>query len=142
MHRLQRRVFAGKFCNLEPIARFVAQATEDAGLSERAAYAVQMAVDEACSNIIEHAYGGEGIGSIDCVYEVTTDRLIITLRDKGRPFDPSLVSDPDFDVQLEDRVLGGLGVYLIRQLMDAVDHRYEPEEGNVLTLVKCRETSS
>jgi serine/threonine-protein kinase RsbW len=138
----QRRVFAGDFASLARIACFVDQAAEAAGLSERAAYAVQMAVDEACSNIIQHAYGGEGIGTIDCTCEVTDESLTITLRDKGRPFDPTLVSDPDLDVQLEERALGGLGVYLIRQLMDTVDHRYEPADGNVLTLVKCREDSS
>ena len=142
MHRLQRRVFAGSFASLARIARFVGRATTAAGLSERAAYAVQMAVDEACTNIIEHAYGGEGVGSIDCTCEVTKDSLVITLRDHGRPFDPTLVSDPDLDVQLEERTLGGLGVYLIRQLMDAVDHRYEPGEGNVLILTKRREASS
>lgn len=141
MHGHQRQVFAGDFSSLERIARFVARATYAAGLGERAAYAVQMAVDEACTNIIEHAYGGEGIGNIDCTYEVTEDSLIITLRDKGHPFDPTRVSEPDLDVQLEERALGGLGVFLMRRLMDAVHHRYEPEEGNVLTLVKCRETS-
>jgi serine/threonine-protein kinase RsbW len=140
MHRLERRVFAGDFSSLAGIACFVAQATQAAGLGERAAYAVQMAVDEACSNIIQHAYGGEGIGSIDCTYKVTEKSLVITLRDKGHPFDPTLVSDPDLDAQLEERALGGLGVYLIRQLMDAVEHRYEPAVGNVLTLVKCRES--
>jgi serine/threonine-protein kinase RsbW len=101
-----------------------------------------MAVDEACSNIIEHAYGGEGIGNIDCSYEVTDRSLIITLRDTARPFDPTVISDPDLDVQLEERALGGLGVYLIRQLMDIVDHRYESGEGNILTLVKCREAGT
>ena len=139
MRTLQRRVFTGGFPSLAEIARFVAQATKSAGLGDRAAYAVQVAVDEACSNIIQHAYGGEGIGPIDCSCEVTHDSLIITLRDEGRPFDPSLVSDPELGVELEKRALGGLGVYLIRQLMDAVDHRYEPGIGNVLTLVKSRE---
>ena len=141
MDGLQRRVFSGEFASLERIAHFVAQATEAAGLDERASYAVQMAVDEACTNIIEHAYGGEGIGNIDCAYEVTEHSLIITLRDKGHAFDPTAVSDPDLDAQLEERALGGLGVYLMRRLMDAVDHQYEPGGGNVLTLVKCREVS-
>ena len=139
MRTLQRRVFPGDFSSLAQIACFVAQATEAAGLSDRAAYAVQMAVDEACSNIIEHAYGGEGVGSIDCTYEVTEDSLIITLRDKGRPFDTTHHTHPHLDVQLEERALGGLGVYLTRQLMDTVDHRYEAGLGNVLTLVKCRQ---
>jgi anti-sigma regulatory factor (Ser/Thr protein kinase) len=139
MQTLQRRVFPGKLSSLAKIARFVAAAADAAGLDERATYAVQMAVDEACSNIIEHTYSDPAEGSIECEYEITDESLVITLRDQGRPFDPTAVADPELDAQLEQRPLGGLGVYLMRQLMDSVDHHYEPGTGNVLTLVKHRE---
>jgi serine/threonine-protein kinase RsbW len=142
MHTLQKRVFPGKLSSLAEIARFVTQAANAAELCERAAYAVQMAVDEACSNIIEHAYGEQGVGDIECQCEVTEEGLIITLRDQARPFDPTAVADPDLDAQLERRPLGGLGVYLMRQLVDSVDHHYEPGIGNVLILTKHRETCS
>ncbi len=139
MQTLQKRVFPSKLSSLAKIACFVATATDAAGLDERAAYAVQMAVDEACSNIIEHAYGEQGGGDVECEYEVTDKSLVITLRDQGHPFDPTAIADPELDARLEQRPLGGLGVYLMRQLMDAVDYHYEAGIGNVLTLVKHRE---
>jgi serine/threonine-protein kinase RsbW len=139
MQTLQKRVFPGKLSSLAKIACFVATAADAAGLDERAAYAVQVAVDEACSNIIEHAYGEQGAGDIECEYEVTDESLVITLRDQGRPFDPTVVADPELDALLEERPLGGLGVYLMRQMMDSVEHYYEAGAGNVLTLTKHRE---
>ncbi len=138
MSTVQTSVFPAKFSSLKAIAEFVAQAVEAAQLDEQAAYAVQMAVDEACSNIIEHAYGDQIAGDIVCTLQVTPDSLVVTLRDQGRRFNPAQVSDPDLDVSLKDRLLGGLGVYFMCQLMDRVEHRFEPGMGNVLTLVKRR----
>ena len=139
MQTLQKRVFPGKLSSLAKIACFVATAANAAGLDDRAAYAVQMAVDEACSNIIEHAYGEQNRGDIACEYKVTDESLVITLRDQGRPFDPTAIADPELDARIEQRPLGGLGVYLMRQLVDAVDYHYDPGIGNVLTLIKHRE---
>ena len=137
----QTRTFSGQFPSLAAIGEFVIQAAEVAALDPRATYAVQMAVDEACSNIIEHSYEGENIGEIECTYEVTPKALIITLRDQGACFDPTHVSDPDLDADLQDRTRGGLGIYFIRQLMDRVEHEFSLEQGNVLTLVKHKESA-
>jgi serine/threonine-protein kinase RsbW len=126
-----------------------------AGLGPRAVYAVQVAVDEACSNIIEHAYGSEGPTSvrrspdmrtlpdkdaqtIECTCRIKRDRLIIQLHDHGRPFDPATVPKPDLEADLSERHAGGLGVYFIQQLMDAVQFESVPGQGNTLTLIKCR----
>ena len=138
MSTVQTSVFPGEFASLEAIAAFVGQAVQAADLDAQAAYAVQMAVDEACSNIIEHAYGAEMAGDIVCTLEITPDSLIVVLRDQGRCFDPTQVSHPDLAANLKDRLLGGLGVHFMRQLMDRVEHRFEPGMGNVLTMVKRR----
>jgi serine/threonine-protein kinase RsbW len=111
---------------------------------------VQVAVDEACSNIIEHAYGGEVAADapcppgtprpqiIRCTCRTQQDRLIIELHDHGRPFDPATVPKPDLDADLNERHAGGLGVYFIQQLMDAVHFESTPGQGNTLTLTKFR----
>jgi serine/threonine-protein kinase RsbW len=99
-----------------------------------------MAVDEACSNIIEHAYQGQADGEIECSYEITPDSLIVTLRDRGRHFDPTHASEPDLNAKLKDRTRGGLGIYFIRKLMDRVEYESTPDSSNVLTLVKHRGT--
>jgi serine/threonine-protein kinase RsbW len=64
------------------------------------------------------------------------------LRDHGRPFDPSNVPEPNVNAALEDREEGGLGLYLIRKLMDEVDFEFTPDSGNVLIMVKRREMTS
>jgi serine/threonine-protein kinase RsbW len=136
----QTAVFPGRYDSLNRILEFVAAAAEQAGLDRRAVQAVQLAVDEACSNIIEHAYGGESRGDIECTCCVDEDALVTRLADQGAPFDPDAVPAPDLEAPLEDRTEGGLGVFIMRQLMDEIHYDFTPQSGNVLTLVKRRET--
>jgi serine/threonine-protein kinase RsbW len=138
----QTRIFPGWFESLGKIAEFVTRAAAAAGLGTTATYAVEMAVDEACTNIIEHAYGGEGRGDIECTCQVDNEGLIVTLRDSGRPFDPSAVPEPDINASLGERQEGGLGLYLIRKLMDEVHFEFSSDTGNVLKMVKRKETPS
>jgi serine/threonine-protein kinase RsbW len=99
-------------------------------------YKVQLAVDEACTNVINYAYSG-GVGPLILSLEKANDNLIITIKDKGKPFDPiTSIPPPDIDSEVEDRKIGGLGFYFIKQLMDDISYSYDPEEGNKLTLTK------
>jgi serine/threonine-protein kinase RsbW len=139
---IQTKTFPGQFDSLVKIGELVTRAAGDVGLSEEAIYAVEMAVDEACTNIIEHAYGGEGRGDIECTCQINHDKLTVTLQDRGRPFDPSSVPEPDIEAALEDRQEGGLGLYLIYRLMDEVHFEFTSGSGNVLTMVKRKETTS
>ncbi len=127
--------FPGRFTSLDAIREFAAQAAREAGLSDGDVYAIQLAVDEACSNIIEHAYGGEDRGEIECHCAVGPEQLIVVLRDQGARFDAASVPEPDLTGDLDERQTGGLGLYLIRHLVD--DVRFESDaSGNVVTLVK------
>lgn len=130
-------VFPASFEQLDPIREFVGQAARDADMSETEICAVQMAVDEACSNIIEHAYHGRE-GEIEVTSDFRGDTLTIILRDYGDPFDPAGIPEPNLSCDLEDRRVGGLGVYLMRQLMDEVKYEQQPGAGNLLFLVKRR----
>lgn len=114
--------------------RIVAQ---DAGFEKFAVYSIEMAVDEACSNIIEHAYGGEGKGEIRCKCSVSDNSLTIELYDQGRSFDLSSVPPPNLSDNLEEREAHGLGLYFIRQWMDEVRFASRGVD-NVLTMVKHR----
>jgi serine/threonine-protein kinase RsbW len=111
---------------------------EQAGLADFAIYSVEMAVDEACSNIIEHAYGGENRGEIVCTCTVDPIGITIVLQDKGKPFDPKLVKVPDLKASLEERESHGLGLHFIRQWMDRVEFEPGSSQGNRLTMVKLR----
>jgi serine/threonine-protein kinase RsbW len=128
--------FPGRFESLPKISEFVSNAAKSAGLSDKAIYAVQLAVDEACSNIIDHAYGGEDRGSMECSVIVDDEALIIILRDRGDPFNPQNIPDPQVNIPLEQLKPRGVGVFLMRKMVDEVQYEYSPEGGNILTLVK------
>ena len=136
MSKEETRVFPARYENLAAIDQFVSKAARLAGFDSCTVFQVRLAVDEACSNIIEHAYGGEGRGVIECSHQVQDGALTIVLRDYGRPFDPKTVPQPDLEADLEDRGEGGLGLYFIRQIMDEVTFEFDQVTGNVLTLVK------
>ncbi|MCW5881254.1 MAG: anti-sigma factor antagonist [Anaerolineae bacterium] len=127
--------------NLARIAEFIGNVTANFGMTEHESYYIQMAVDEAVTNIIEHAYQAQE-GPIEVIAERRGEDLIITLRDQGRPFDPTLVTEPDIAAPLEKREIGGLGLYFMRRLMDQVDFRFDDEGWNELIMVRRRRAVS
>jgi serine/threonine-protein kinase RsbW len=129
----------GRYENLVKIAEFVRQASVEAGLDSFAVYSVETAVEEACSNIIEHAYGGEDRGSIECSCSSDDNGLTIRLCDTGKPFKPETVRDPDVRAPLKKRPSHGLGLFIMRKWMDNVQFEYKPDVGNILTMVKHKE---
>jgi serine/threonine-protein kinase RsbW len=130
--------FPGRFESLPKVGEFVRKAAISAGLNDKAVYAVQLAVDEACSNIIDHAYGGEGKGEMICSVITSKDGLTVILRDRGKPFNPQNISAPEINVPLERLKPRGVGIYLMRKMMDEVYYEYSPNGGNILTMVKHR----
>ena len=120
--------------NLSVIADFIATAMRQLG-TEQDVFEVQTAVDEACTNIMLHAYSGKG-GVISISWELQDKDFIITIRDNGRPFDPTSVPPPDVEAALEERRVGGLGVHLMRKLMDDVSYASDAEKGNELIMRK------
>jgi serine/threonine-protein kinase RsbW len=135
---MRTALFRTKYEALDDMREFVRQAAEDAGMDDGDIYAVQLAVDEACSNIIEHACHGRCDEQIEITCTTSGDRLTIMIRDHGEPFDPASAPAPDLDADLENRPVGGLGIFLMRQLMDEIRYERLGESGNVLTLVKYR----
>jgi serine/threonine-protein kinase RsbW len=134
-------IYAARFDSLPLIAGQITQAAHDAGLSEKAVYDVEVAVDEACTNIIEHAYGGEESGLIECITLVIPDGLRIYLRDTGCSFNPDAIPAPDLESPPSLRKERGLGLYFMRRLMDEV--RFDPcdESGTLLTMTKFKKNN-
>ncbi len=130
--------FPAKFEFLDEIREFVAQVAREGGFTDKAIYSLQLAADEAASNIIEHAYEGISNANIDITCDMKGDTLVITMRDTGKPFDPSKVKQPNLKADLSDRQIGGLGVYLMRKLMDEVSYVSNSKTGNLLTMTKRR----
>jgi serine/threonine-protein kinase RsbW len=124
---------------LENVPRAIECVTEwaqKAGFDERALYEIQLAVDEACANVVDHAYEGADPGDIEVSCRLDDQILTVQVRDWGTGFDLSGVADPDLDAPLEERTLGGLGLFLVRQVMDDVQFRSDPELGNELMMSK------
>ncbi len=98
-------------------------------------YDLKLAVDEACTNVITHGYAGMNPGSIILSIEVGPERVELTLTDFGHPFEPSEPPAPDVEAGLDDRPMGGFGLYFIYQTMDEIS--YETlHDSNRLTFVK------
>lgn len=131
-------IFPGRYESLEKIAEFVKNEAASTGLDRSQIFAVETAVDEACSNIIEHAYGGEGIGDIQCTCFSDRKGLTIILEDFGQPFDPSEIPEPDLKAPLKNRKSHGLGYYMMRQWMDEVKFEFL-ENRNRLIMVKRKD---
>ncbi len=136
----------GRYESIRPICEFVVAAAADAGISEDAAFRIELACDEAATNIIEHAYGGEASGDVTVGCTATPDAFTIIMRDNGQPFDPAAVPPPpNVATQITDVTpeelssqlqVGGLGLHMIRNLMDEVHFSFDETQGNTLIMVK------
>lgn len=126
---MQTLTLPGTLESLKPIREEVMAAAEEAGLENKAAYRLALAVDEIATNVIMHAYEEAGRdGEIALLIEIDEHRLKVTLEDEGERFDPHEHGEPDhLGSTLEERPIGGLGVYLA---LRGVDHfEYEFVEG-------------
>lgn len=135
---MPKMTFPAKFEFLDEIRDFVAKVAKEGGFTDKEIYSLQLAADEAASNIIEHAYEGVAEGTLDITCDMKKNRIVITMHDKGRSFDPNDVRQPDITADLSERQIGGLGVFLMRKLMDEVDYESNPKTGNLLTMTKRR----
>lgn len=133
--------FEATFDNLDEIREFVGEAARQVGFSDKVVYSIQLAADEASSNIIEHAYAGVTGGKLEIDLSTSENELKIVLRDQGKSFDPTSVPEPNVKADLSDRKIGGLGMYLMRKLMDEVTYESSPNKGNTLTMIKRLEDS-
>lgn len=127
--------FPTTFKILDDIRSFVGDQARQAGFNAKDIYSIQLATDEAASNVIEHAYGENPGEQFDVSCEFQNDRLVIILMDHGKTFEPSRVEEPNLNADLLERKIGGLGIYLMHKLMDEVRYETTPA-GNRLTLIK------
>jgi anti-sigma regulatory factor (Ser/Thr protein kinase) len=128
----------GRYDQIQPICNFVAQAAEEAGFDDDTVFHVQLACDEACTNVIEHSYGAENVGSITVSCQVQRNEFTIVIRDNGRPFDPDDIPQPQVPTsnsEIDQLKVGGLGIHFMRKLMDEVRFMFD-QHGNTLIMIK------
>lgn len=123
--------------HLGKVRRFVEKHAREARLGEQAIAHIKMAVDEACANIIEHAYDDDR-QEISVLVMIDTERFTVCIRDQGRPFRPESWSEPNLFRIAESRRGGGLGVQIMRSLMDQVEYTTRGDTNEVrLTKFRC-----
>jgi serine/threonine-protein kinase RsbW len=121
----------GKTDNLELIRTFVAGVARHAGFGDEDVNKIELAVDEACSNVIEHAYARDEAKDIDITVRIEAPKLTVTVTDHGKSFHFDGVPLPDMKQYLAELRVGGLGIYLMKMLMDEVEYRSEPGRNEV-----------
>jgi len=133
---MSKLTFDANFDLLDDIRDFVGDMARKVGFSDREVYSIQLAADEASSNIIEHAYAGVQDGKLEVECNIFDGGMKIVMRDRGKPFNPSSVPEPNLNADLAERKIGGLGMYLMRKLMDEVTYVSSADGGNTLTMIK------
>jgi serine/threonine-protein kinase RsbW len=135
---MERLTVPGNLDSLDEIGKFVIRIAGAAGLDSRATYRLRLAVDELATNVITYGYERSGMsGDVDICGEIDDKNLTVLIEDTAVPYDPTETPSPDdFDVPLEDRPIGGLGVFLARQAVD--EFRYEHVDGHNRSILVLR----
>ena len=117
------------------LADFVDMVCEEVGMDMAVAIQMNLAMEEAVVNVMNYAYPADTVGDVTIEAVTIADQLQFTITDCGTPFDPTAKAEVDTTLSAEERPIGGLGIHLVRQLMDSIN--YERIDGkNVLTLRK------
>lgn len=118
------------------VREFISVAAREFGFTDEEVSKIALAVDEACTNIIKHAYKYDPNYNISVTISTHNGAFEIAIRDTGRDFRPEAIPTPDMKEYLEHYRHGGLGVYLMRSLMDKVEYNIRPGKMNEVRLTK------
>ena len=122
--------------NLSLIRDFVSEKALNAGIPMDTVEKIMLAVDEACTNIIKHAYKSSPDGEIIINIDYNAKKFTITIIDYGKSFEPDRVPLPNLQKYYHEHKVGGLGIYLMRSLMDDVKYTSVPGKYNQVLLSK------
>jgi serine/threonine-protein kinase RsbW len=138
-----KKIIPAKLENLEFMLQFIRNGAEQQGFSKKDVNKIQVAAEEALVNVISYAYpddGGDVEHAASLLVEIRCDAkgaegLVIEIIDWGIPFDPLSLPEPDIEAPPEERNIGGLGIHIMRNIMDEVSYKRDGDR-NILTLVK------
>ncbi len=118
-----RLTMTNSLTEIDRLHAFVDETASRHALSDSQAMSLNLALEEAVVNVIDYAYPADTKGDIILAVETDGDSLVFKLIDHGAPFDPTKVPDADTTLDLEDRPIGGLGIFLIRQIMERIEYQ-------------------
>lgn len=117
------------------LAAFVDEVCEAAGADMSTAMSLNLALEEAVVNVMNYAYPAGTVGDVEIDAQVHDSLMTFTVSDKGTPFDPTCVKEANTTLSAEDRPIGGLGIHLLRTIMDSISYAYVDGQ-NKLTMTK------
>ena len=120
---------------ISQLAEFTERLAEDNNIDCAMAMSLNLALEEAVTNVVLYAYPEEFDGTIEIFAQVSDGKLTFVISDSGKPFDPTKVPDADTSVSVEDRPIGGLGIFLVRNIMNEVHYEFKDNK-NILTMIK------
>ena len=133
---MTKRIFPAKDELLPDVLGFVEETLESYECSMKIQMAVCVAIEEVFVNIAHYAYGdGEGDVDFGIGFDENSREVTFRVADKGTPFNPLDIPDPDITLPAEEREIGGLGILITKKTMDSVTYAYENGE-NVMTMIK------
>ncbi len=122
--------------NLALIRELIAKVASQVGFDDDEANKIELAVDEACTNVIKHAYNQNANQVLDVLVKTDAKKIIVIVSDKGQGFNPDRVRTPDLNKSIKEGRKGGLGICLMKTLMDKVDFQIKPGQKNQVTMIK------
>ncbi len=128
--------FPADTCVLKEIGTQIKQAGSEAGFTASEINDILLAVDEACTNTIRHGLKENPKQSFQLQILAQKNQIEILIRENGVPFNPEGVDLPDFDLSVDDRPIGGLGIYIMRNLMDTVEFKLDKNDTKLVRMVK------
>ncbi|MGH2567530.1 MAG: ATP-binding protein [Bacteroidota bacterium] len=136
MAKVLTRTIKSQTEHLLEVRDFVSTVARDFGFSDEESSKIVLAVDEACTNIIKHAYQFDPNKEISVSIRLNKGALEILIEDEGKSFNPLAIKPPNLKQHLQQYRRGGLGVYLIKTLMDEVEYNLTPGKKNIVRLTK------
>lgn len=133
----RRIILKNELAEVGRLRNFFFSVCREHGIDDETAKSLNLALEEWVVNIDNYAYPKGTRGHVDVIADVSPSLLLtLVIKDHGMPFDPTQYAEPDIEAELADRPIGGLGIHLVRTIMDTMDYRRTADGYNVLTLTK------
>lgn len=135
MNMKKELIIKNEVAELEHLVILIDEVTEELQLDPEIGMSLNLALEEVVSNVILYAYPEGTNGTVQIVANSDGQVLVFTITDQGKAFDPTQVKEADITLSAEERAIGGLGIFIVNQIMDNVSYRRENGQ-NILMLTK------
>ena len=136
----RRIIMKNEMSEVSRMRGFFFSVCREHGIAEETAKTLNLAIEEWVANVINYAYPMGTRGHVELTAEYSDGLLTLVIKDHGIPFDPTQYKEIDVEADLDDRPIGGLGIHLVKTIMDTMTYRRTPDGYNVLTLTKNKVT--